>query len=73
MRQFLAINLLNMSVRQNAVRTSLDFHGLLLFFVEIMSDKVILGHKKSYLSSFENFNFFRFLAKIGHKCKNHKK
>jgi len=37
------------SVRQNAVRSSLDFPGLLLFFVEIMPDKVILDHKKSYL------------------------
>ena len=30
-------------------RTSLDFPGLLLVFVEIMPDKVILDHKKSYL------------------------
>jgi hypothetical protein len=30
----------------------------------IMPDKVILGHKNSYLVSFENFHF---LAKIGHK------
>ncbi len=33
------------SVRQNAVRTSLDFTGLLLVFLEIMPDKVILDHK----------------------------
>jgi hypothetical protein len=38
-----------------------------------MPDKVILDHKKSYLVSFENFNFFQFLAKIGYKRKNHKK
>jgi len=55
------------SVRQNAVRTSLDLPGLLLVFVEIMPDKVILDHKNSYLVSFENFHFFQFLAKIGHK------
>ena len=60
------------SVRQNAVRTSLDFHGLLLVFVDIMTDKVIIDHKIkihiwSYLVSFENFHFFQFLAKIGHK------
>ncbi len=37
--------------------TSLDFycHGILLLFVEIMSDKVILDYKKSYLVLFENF------------------
>jgi len=52
------------SARQNAVRTSLGFPGLLLVFVEIMPDKVILDHKKSYLVSFENFHFFSFLAKI---------
>jgi len=34
--------------------------GLLLFFVEIMPDKIILEHKKSYLVSFEIFNFLRF-------------
>ena len=38
--------------------TSLDLPKLLLFSVEIMSDKVILDHKKSYLVYFENFNFF---------------
>jgi len=54
-------------VRQNAVRTSLDFPGLLLLFVEIMPDKVILDHKKPYLVNFENFHFFQFLAKIGNK------
>jgi len=32
--------------------------------VEIMPDKVILNHQKSYLVSFENFHFFQFLAKI---------
>jgi len=37
--------------------------------VEIMPDKVILYHKKSYLVSFENFYFFQFLAKIGLKIK----
>ena len=31
------------------IRTSMDFPGLLLFFVEIISDQVILDHKKSYL------------------------
>ena len=31
--------------------------GLILFFMEIMLDKVILDHKKSYLLSFENFDF----------------
>jgi len=61
------------SVRQNVVRTSLDFPGLLLVFVLIMPDKVILDHKMSYLVNFENFHFFQFLAKIGHKRKNHKK
>ena len=63
------------SVRQNEVRTSLDFPGLLLVFVEIMPDKVILDHKifvtkydkKSYLVSFEKKFFFQFLAKIGLK------
>ncbi len=51
-------------------RTSLDFPGLLLFFVEIISDKVILDHKNSYLVFFENFHFFlifshgQFLIKI---------
>jgi len=44
-------------VRHNTVRTSLDFPGLLLVFVEIMPDKVILDHKMSYLVSFENFHF----------------
>ena len=39
-------------------RTSLDFPGLLLVFVEIMPDKIILDPKKSYLVYFENFNFF---------------
>jgi len=39
--------------------------------VEIMPDKVILDHKKSYLVSFENFHFFQFLAKIGNKCNLH--
>jgi len=34
---------------QTDCRTSLDFPGLLLVFVEIMPDKVILDHKKSYL------------------------
>jgi hypothetical protein len=33
--------------------------------VEIMPDKVILDHKKSYFVSFEIFHFFQFLAKIG--------
>jgi hypothetical protein len=52
-----------LSVRQNAVRTSLvqsgsDYAGLpgfLLVFVEIMPDKVILDHKKSYLVLFGPF------------------
>ena len=34
-----------------------DIPGLFLFFMEIMSDKVIIDHKKSYLVYFENFNF----------------
>ena len=38
-------------------RTSLDFTGLLLVFVEFMPDKVILDHKKSYLVYFQNFHF----------------
>jgi len=46
--------------------TSPAFPGLLLVFAEIMPDKVILDHKKSYLVSFENFHFFQLLAKIGH-------
>jgi len=50
--------LYRISVRQNAVRISLDFPGLSLVFVEIMPDQVILDHKKSYLVSFENFHFF---------------
>jgi hypothetical protein len=41
--------------------------------VEIMLDKVILDHKKSYLVSFEDFNFFLFLAKIDHVKKITKK
>jgi len=45
-------------------RISLDFPGRLLVFVEIMPDKVILDHKQSYLVSFENLNFFQFLAKM---------
>ena len=44
-----------------------DFAGLLLVFVGIMPDKVILDHRKSYLVSFENFHFFRFLAKTDNK------
>jgi len=34
----------------------LDFTGLLLYFVEIMSDKVILDHKKTHLAFFEIFH-----------------
>ena len=41
------------SVRQNVVWTSPD----ILFFMEIMSDKVISEYKKSYLVYFENFHF----------------
>jgi len=48
------------SVRQDAIRTLLDFPGFLLVLVLIMSDKVILDLKKSYLDCFENFLFFRF-------------
>jgi hypothetical protein len=51
------------SARQDAIRTLLDFPGFLLVLVLIMSDKVILDLKKSYLVCFENFHFFRFLAK----------
>jgi flagellin-specific chaperone FliS len=40
--------------------TSPDFLGLLLFFVEIMPDKVILDHKKSYLVNLKIFIFFNF-------------
>jgi hypothetical protein len=47
--------LFNNSLRQNAVRASLDFPGLLLVFVEIMPDKVILDHKKSYFVIFGQF------------------
>ncbi len=48
------------SVRQNAVRTSpvrtsLDLPGILLVFVEIMLDKVILDHENSYLVIFGQF------------------
>ncbi len=51
----------DISIRQNADRTSLDFPGyLLLVFVEILPDKVILDHEKSYLVSFEIFHFFQF-------------
>ena len=50
-----------------------DFPGLLLVFVEIMPDKVILDHKMSYLVNFENFHFFQFLAKIGHVKKSQMK
>ena len=32
--------------------------GLLLFFVEIMSEKVILDNKKSYLVYFKKFHFW---------------
>ena len=39
----------------------------------IIPDKVILDHKKSNLVSFENFHFFRYKAKIGHKQTLHKK
>jgi len=46
-------------------RTSLDFPRLLLVFVEIMSDKVILDHKKLYLVSFENFHFLRKFSAYG--------
>ena len=56
------------SVRQNAVRSGFP-RTFTLVFVEIMPDKVILDHKQSYLVSFENFLFFRFLAKMGHKQK----
>jgi len=55
--------LYRISVRQNAVRISLDFPGLLLVFVEIMPDQVILDHKKPYLVSFENFHFFSIFSK----------
>ncbi len=57
------------SVRQNAVRTSLDIPGLLLVFVlcKIKSFKTIKSYICSYLVSFENFHFFQFLAKIDHK------
>jgi len=65
LRKVIAIE--NTGVHQNAVRTSLDFPGLLLALVLIMSDKVILNNKNSCLFSFENFHFFRFLAKTGHK------
>ena len=67
-------------VRQNAVRTSLDFPGLPRTFTNFCGNYTRwshLDHKKSniwsYLVSFENFHFFQFLAKIGHKWKNHKK
>ena len=47
-----------------AVFIEKDQSGLLLVFVEIMSDKVILDHKKSYLVSFGNFHFFDFYQKL---------
>jgi len=56
----------NSSVRQNAVRTSLNFSGLLVVFVEIMPDKVILDHKKSYFfisGQFWKFSFFSIFSK----------
>ncbi len=37
------------SLPKSLPKTSLDFPGLLLVFVEITPDKVILDHKKSYL------------------------
>ena len=37
------------------MRSGPDFPGLLLVFVEIMPDKVILDHKKSYLVSLLKF------------------
>jgi hypothetical protein len=43
-----------------STRTSLDFPGLVL--VLIMSDKVILDHKKSYLAYFENLHFCDFFT-----------
>ena len=43
-------------VRSKVPRTSTSF-------VEIMPDKVILEHKKSYLVSFENFHLFSILSK----------
>ena len=50
-----------------------DFPGLLLVFVVIMSDKVILDHKKSYLISFENFHFLWFFHLLPIFAKNWKK
>ena len=49
-------------VRSKSGPDYLDFPGLLLFFVEIVSDKVILEHKKSSLVYFENFHFQQKLA-----------
>jgi hypothetical protein len=42
-------------VRTNSSPYFLDYPGLLAFFVEIMSDKVILDQKKSYLVYLEIF------------------
>jgi hypothetical protein len=47
-------------IKLNVARTSLDFPGLLIVFVEVILNKVILDHKKSYLVYFENFNFLLF-------------
>jgi len=49
-------------------RTSLDFPGRLLFFVETITDKVILDHKKLYLVYFENFHFFVIFSLVANFC-----
>ena len=48
--------------------TPLDFPGLLPFFVEIMSDKVVLDHKTSYLIYFENFHSLWFFSLKANFC-----
>jgi len=48
------------------VRTSMNFSGLLLFFVEIMSDEDILDRKMLYFvifGQFCKFSFFSILSK----------
>ncbi len=58
---FLKVFWLTLFPDRSPPRTSLDFPGLLLVFVEIMPDKVILDHKKSYLIIFGLFWKFSFL------------
>ena len=54
------------------VRTSLDYPGLSLVFVEIMPDKVILDDKKSYLVYFVQFWKFSFFSILSKNCPSEK-